>query len=353
MNLYFITHRISTPFTGGEKCNAAMLIGARQAGLHVDCWEGDRYGRLKKNVMVMNCIYFFKALFSKPRSLLVLDMDFHARYIVAMLWMKYVLRDRVVAVLYHYNYWDKETRISRNVHYLLEAFVSRYCDRLITISRFSMNNFKALAKKDAECFINMPYVRENAEAVEPARFDPSTVRLLFVGSIEPRKNVVNTIKSLAAASSPVRLDLVGVCFSKAYGDAVAKLIETSGTAHSTALLGRLDEKALKARYAASTVFILVSVMEGYGMVYGEAMRYGLPIIGTTRGAVPELVEDGINGFLCDPDDIGGIAAAIGKLNNREVWERISRANLRKYESLADRDQFIRRSTEIFQRISSL
>ena len=89
------------------------------------------------------------------------------------------------------------------------------------------------------------------------------------------------------------------------------------------------------------------------MVYGEAMRYGLPIIGTTRGAVPELVEDGINGFLCDPDDIGGIAAAIGKLNNREVWERISRANLRKYESLADRDQFIRRSTEIFQRISSL
>jgi glycosyltransferase involved in cell wall biosynthesis len=66
--------------------------------------------------------------------------------------------------------------------------------------------------------------------------------------------------------------------------------------------------------------------------------------------VPELVEDGINGFLCDPDNIVQIAAAINRLGDRETWERISSNNLIKSKTLKSRSQCINDSYEIIKNI---
>jgi glycosyltransferase involved in cell wall biosynthesis len=351
--LYFITHRISNVFTGGEFCNSVLLKGAVNAGLEVECWGGDRYGWLKKMIVIMNIIYLVKTFFMARKSFLLINMDFHARYVFAMLWARHVKKAKIIGLLYHYSYWEKYSSLSRMVNFIIEQWVSKRCDYLITISNFCINNFRQLSRKDVPTFILEPFSRDKAELPNKiVQFNPACQKLLLVGSIEPRKNIVNVIKALALLKTPFIFDIVGVFPSKTYRDAVTEVIRSLNLENRVFLHGKIDRNELLKKYASATVFILISRMEGYGMVYAEAMGFGLPIVASTCGAVPELVGEDVNGFLCDPDDIIQIAEAINKLRKRETWERISRNNLLKAESFKTRSEFENDSYEIFKKIQS-
>ena len=65
-------------------------------------------------------------------------------------------------------------------------------------------------------------------------------------------------------------------------------------------------------YAASDLFVLPSRYEGFGMAYAEAIAHGLPVIGTTAGAIPETVSPDA-GVLIPPDDVPALAAALRRL----------------------------------------
>ena len=65
--------------------------------------------------------------------------------------------------------------------------------------------------------------------------------------------------------------------------------------------------------AAMDVFFYPSRHEGLGSVLLDAMAFGLPVVATRVGGIPEIVTDGENGMLCDPDDLDGQAAALLEL----------------------------------------
>jgi len=152
--------------------------------------------------------------------------------------------------------------------------------------------------------------------VPPAapRVEFTSTQLLSVGSVTHRKGFDVLINALSLIKDLTwHLTIVGdtsrddECASQ-----VIQLIQLHQLQTRITMIGTLSQAQLSTRYAKSDVFVLASRFEGYGMAYTEAMAHGLPIIGTTAGAIPDTVPHQA-GILVTPDDVVELANAITKM----------------------------------------
>ncbi|WP_064305456.1 glycosyltransferase family 4 protein [Novacetimonas hansenii] len=74
--------------------------------------------------------------------------------------------------------------------------------------------------------------------------------------------------------------------------------------------GRVEEYELKQFYRDCDVFIAPSRYESFGLVFLEAMMFGKPVIGCDAGGGPEVVTDGVSGFLIKPGDSEGLRSTL-------------------------------------------
>jgi glycosyltransferase involved in cell wall biosynthesis len=77
--------------------------------------------------------------------------------------------------------------------------------------------------------------------------------------------------------------------------------------------GRLDMQDVIREMHRCHVLVLPSVFEGFGLVIPEAMATGMPVIASTHTAGPEIIREGVDGFVLPPDDVAGLAAKLSWL----------------------------------------
>ena len=83
----------------------------------------------------------------------------------------------------------------------------------------------------------------------------------------------------------------------------------------------------------SHVLAVPSGYEGYGIAYIEGMGFGLPAIGTRAGAASEIITDGRNGYLIDPEDVNALKRRLEFLNaNRDVLAKMGIESIKYFES---------------------
>lgn len=140
------------------------------------------------------------------------------------------------------------------------------------------------------------------------------VALLAVGSIVPRKAYRDLVAALATlANLPWRLTIAGDDTRHAEEAAALKAaIAASPVRDRIALRGALSNSALADLYVTSDAFVMSSLYEGYGMVLGEALAHGLPIVATRAGAAAETVPDAA-ALKVEPGDVSGLAAALRRM----------------------------------------
>jgi glycosyltransferase involved in cell wall biosynthesis len=122
---------------------------------------------------------------------------------------------------------------------------------------------------------------------------------LLAGRISPEKGVEHAVAAARTAGVPVRL--AGAHYDPSYAPDLG----------GVELLGSLPRAELRRMMAASAVTICaVRWDEPFGMVAAEAQMAGCPVAAYRRGAMAEVVEDGVSGTLAEPDDIASLARAI-------------------------------------------
>ncbi|MEN6463665.1 MAG: glycosyltransferase family 4 protein [Syntrophaceae bacterium] len=156
---------------------------------------------------------------------------------------------------------------------------------------------------------------------------PGPLKIVFGANIIPRKGLhtlIAALKQMPAGSW--RLAVAGDAgFNPAYAAGIRKSVREGNLAGYVDFLGPLKE-GLADVLQDSHVLAVPSSCEGYGMIYAEAMGFGLPAIGCPCGAVPQIIEHGRNGFLIMPGDHEGLARHLLALHNdRNMLREMSMA----------------------------
>ena len=136
-----------------------------------------------------------------------------------------------------------------------------------------------------------------------ARNSNGPLNVLFVGGIGQRKGIKYLFQAIEkVASKNVKLKLLGPLPAD---DAPLK----QWSSHFE-YLGRTDQNGVVRHMQEADVLVLPSVFEGFGLVIVEAMATGMPVITSTHSCGPEVIREGVDGFVLQPDDVDGLADRI-------------------------------------------
>lgn len=220
-------------------------------------------------------------------------------------------------------YLDSELHRLRSHVYLtlLANMAIRRATRVICVSAYTRDH---LGRRFPEAIDKVRVVGEGvdgrfrppSEAVQAdlrRRLGLSFPYVLFVGTIEPRKNLARLIRAFERAVTRARLPhhLVIAGASGWKDGPVWRTYETSAVRDRIHAIGYLSDEDLPAAYGAADVFAYPSRAEGFGLPALEAMACGTPVLTSNTSALPEVV--GSAALLVDPEDEEAIAIGLERL----------------------------------------
>jgi glycosyltransferase involved in cell wall biosynthesis len=194
----------------------------------------------------------------------------------------------------------------------LEEKALAACAGVIATSRATADRLAATAIEPERVRTVPPGTDPAPAASGPAPGQPP--QLLCVAAVTPGKGhevLVRALDRLRGAAWTC-ICAGSLTRSPAYARSVRAIIEGAGSSERIMFAGECDAATLERLYASSSVFVLPSDHESYGMALAEAMAHGLPIVSTRAGAIPDIVPTDV-GILVPPGDDVALAGALHRL----------------------------------------
>lgn len=218
----------------------------------------------------------------------ILFPQYHPRYRV-MVFKNFFSRSLELA--------DKVIAISENTKQDLVDLMQVPREKIDVTPLAAGENFKPMSAQDSERVLSQYGI---------------TYRdyFLYVGTIEPRKNLISLLKAyeLFRSSSPCRYPLVLAGGSGWLNDGFYKKWEGSAYKEDIRILGYVEEAYLPSLYSGALAFVYPSLYEGFGLPPLEAMACGTPVITSNNSSLPEVT--GNAAILVNPLEVKEIAEAL-------------------------------------------
>ncbi len=154
-------------------------------------------------------------------------------------------------------------------------------------------------------------VEPGAPPWRPRASTPSGGYILFVGTLEPRKNLGVLLDAFERLLTRTTIDLVLAGKATASARPWLERVDKAPLAGRVRHLGYVPAATRRTLYEGAAVVVLPSFDEGFGLPMLEAMTLGVPVVASTRGSLPEVVGDA--GLLVDPTDPVALAEAIERV----------------------------------------
>jgi glycosyltransferase involved in cell wall biosynthesis len=227
-------------------------------------------------------------------------------YVLEPLWVARLLRIPIVYHLHGYLPCPLERSARRSFRHV-KAFVS--------ISR-GVNDAAVRAGIDAGLIHNIPNFVERPPSPTPPPLPDKPVVGIF-GRVIPwkgQKQFLQAAVTLLPRFPDLRLLIVGGVSDgePEYMDECRQIAEQSGYAERIEFTGMVTD--VTSYYRRCSIVVHASIQpEPFGMVIIEAMAEGRPVVASTLGAAPEILEEGVDGYIVDPHDRETLAARIAEL----------------------------------------
>jgi glycosyltransferase involved in cell wall biosynthesis len=218
-------------------------------------------------------------------------------------------------VIYNAHGWAFTMQVAgwkKWIYAMVERVLYHATDCVINVSNYEYN----AARKFGIPADKMRVLYSGSNEVDgnnvPAKklFCDSTINLLFVGRFDPQKGVDFLLKTFADYSrDDIHLYLIG--------DAVVSTNEYKKINDNRIhFLGWIPHGEMGAYYQSCDAVIMPSRWEAFGLVAIEAMKYKKTVIVSDRGALPELVKNGYNGYVFKMEDEGSLKSVFDKLEKK-------------------------------------
>lgn len=197
---------------------------------------------------------------------------------------------------------------------------------LVSVFGINPNKIKIIYSGVSEKFFEKPKAEQVRLVKEKYRLPEKF--LLFLGTIEPRKNVAGILEAFASLKSGNLIpDNISLVIAGQLGwlcGEFKKFYDKTPYKNFIKIIGRVDEKDKPLLYSLAEVFVYPSFFEGFGFPPLEAMAGGIPVISSRSSSLPEVV--GGAGLLVNPYSVNEIAEAmIGLLLNSSLRKKYSLA----------------------------
>lgn len=211
---------------------------------------------------------------------------------------------------------DMYHRIDRIVYDMKWRYACKHSDRIIAISECTKHDIMKFYGVQSEK-IDVVY-----QPVSPIYYETDTADtnvpeelnrpyMLYVGSINSRKNLLGIVKAIELLPKELQIPLLVVGDGDSYKQRVMTYIEEHNMQHLVMWKGPIDNKKLKLMYSHAILFVYPSFYEGFGLPVVEAQLCGCPVITSNVSSLPEA--GGPYSIMVNPNNTNEIADAMIKL----------------------------------------
>ncbi|MGD2099828.1 MAG: glycosyltransferase family 4 protein [Desulfobacterales bacterium] len=226
----------------------------------------------------------------------------------------------------------RQNRVNQ-LYKIIEKHYLASVDAFIFNSQTTRNHVHHLISRRPPSIVANPGADRLGRLQTPARLATRTRRagpleLVFVGNITPIKGLMPLLESLIRLPPDTwRLTVVGsLKMDRRHVSRIRRMISTHQITRQVRLMGSVQGRDLGNILANSQLFVMPFANEGFGIACLEALSYGLPVLGSTTGAVKEFIQEGLNGFLIPAGQPQTCAAVILDLHkDRDQLSRLSEA----------------------------
>lgn len=219
---------------------------------------------------------------------------------------------RVIYCPHGWAFSRETSKLSHQVTKWVERIFAGIADRIICISGDEFHeavragiSAKRLVLVHNGISRNRPSLDE-ASAIWPSQ----KTKVLFIGRLDRQKGCDLLIEAARRLEDIIDVRIIGA--------SVIGKHENPDVPRNVALLGWMDRKQIEAHLEKADLVVIPSRWEAFGLVAIEAMRAAKPIVAFRVGALPEIVENGVTGILCEPVSVTPLVDALQRASKLDL-----------------------------------
>ena len=220
-------------------------------------------------------------------------------------------------------YWHESGIVTRS---MIKYVLDRSHTIIVLSQRWKIDISKITSNRNVLVVYNPVFLPELSNDVKIEH------SILYLGFIDKQKGIYDLLLAMKKVFSQYP-DIKLLAGGTGEVEKVKVLVDELGLNNNVKFLGWIEGDEKGGYLSQAQLFILVSYYEGLPMSLLEAMSYELPVITTPVGGIPEVVDDGLEGFIVQPGDVEAIAEALTKLlSSTELRKRMGKAGRKRIES---------------------